>query len=544
MKAVLAVCLLVCVTAGNVDPTQSVFCDICHFLGDEVNGRVLTDDAKREVIFLAKTVCSHLPLFSKECDLAIDQHGKDWVDQLFSLFDVDSICSKAHLCAATEYPRFSKLEDGEKCTACMDGLDLVKMIIESEDMKGLLHVIVNETCMAAGGDVASCEQVVDTIIDQILGNLVPMFNVKTLCVNAGACPATDLEFSKPTDLSCTVCKDVFGIMSTTVNAPEVEELIEITVNQSCQLIGFGVEQCEHVFLYLAGSLLDNVKMMVNPDYICGKMGSCPKVDIPFLSSLGDDEGCKACMDGLDIVDIILKSNETMDLVNIAVDEICMAIGGDVDTCKSIIIGILDPIIENLVNLFDPASLCKQAGACPAYQNTKWEGGIFCQACIDGVLELKNIAEDHETDDMLNELTNIVCNTVDIPFCKSIIGAVIRESLSDVENLNPNVTCANIGACTADVTMVTGAGVTPVTKLDFIPAKVGDTCSECTMVAGEIISLLENAEVDSLIKEAISELCTVLPISDCEATIDGYFDQIVALLKNLDGKTLCSLIGLC
>jgi len=278
-------------------------------------------------------------------------------------------------------------------------------------------------------------------------------------------------------------------------------------------------------------------MGVNPDYMCGKMGSCPKIDIPFTSTLKDDEGCKACMDGLDIVDIILKSNETMDLVNIAVDEICMAIGGDVGTCKSIIIGILDPIIENLVKLFDPASLCKQAGACPAYLNTKWEGGIFCDACIDGVLELKNIAEDHETDDMLNELTNIVCNTVQIPFCKSIIGAVIKESLSDVENLNPNVTCTNIGACTA-------ASVAPVTKLDFLPEKVGDTCSECTAIAGEIITLLQNDEVDSLIKEAISELCTVLPISDCEATIDGYFDEIVALLKNLDGKTLCSLVGLC
>ncbi|KAL5264101.1 hypothetical protein ACHWQZ_G005248 [Mnemiopsis leidyi] len=539
MNAVLAACLLICVTAGNVDPTQSVFCDICHFLGDEVNGRVLTNDAKREVIYLAKSVCSRLPFFSAECDLAIDQHGKDWVDQLFSLFDVDSICSKAHLCAATgEYPRFSKLEDGEKCTACMDGLDMVKMIIESDDMKGLLHVIVNETCMAAGGNVGSCEQIVDTIIDQILGNLVPMFNVKALCVNAGACPATDLDISKPTDLSCTVCKDVFGIMSTTVNAPEVEELIEITVNQSCQLIGFGVEQCEHVFLYLAGSLLDSVKMAVKPDFICGKMGSCPNIDMPFLSNLRDDEGCKACMDGLDIVDIILKSNETLDLVNIAVDEICMAIGGDIDTCKSIITGILDPIIENLITLFDPASLCKQAGVCPAYLDTKWEGGIFCEACIDGVLELKNIAEDHETDDMLNELTNIVCNTVQIPFCKSIIGAVIKESLADVENLNPNVTCTNIGACTADIT--------PVPQLDFIPLpeKVGDTCSECTMIAGEIISLLENETVDSFVKEAITELCTVLPISDCETTIDGYFDQIVALLKNLDGKTLCSLVGLC
>jgi len=204
----------------------------------------------------------------------------------------------------------------------------------------------------------------------------------------------------------------------------------------------------------------------------------------------------------------------------------------VETCEGIVGGILDPIIKNLIAMFDPASLCKQAGACPALLNTKWEGGIFCDACKDGVLELQNIAEDHETDAMLNELTDILCNTIKIPFCQTVIGSIVKEALQNVESLNPNVTCANIGACTSAVTEVTSV------------EKLGDTCSECTMIAGEIITLLENEQVDSLIKEAITELCTVLPISDCETTLDGYFDELVALLKSLDAKTLCSLIGLC
>jgi len=536
MKVFLLCLVIYSVSAGHVDPNQSILCDICQFVGDEVNGRILTNDAKREVISVAKVVCSQLPFFSKECDAAVEEHGKEWVDELFRLFDVDMLCSKVHLCtSAVQYPNFFQLKDGEACTACMDGLDLVRIIIESEDMKGLLHVVVNETCMAVGGNVASCETLVDTIVDQILGNLVPMFNVKALCVNAGACPA-HLHVTKPTQLGCTVCKDIFGIINNTVNSPEVEELIQIAVNQTCQLIGFGVEQCEHVFIYLAGSIMHNVKMAVKPDFICGKMGSCPVSDAPcpYLSAMQSDEGCKACMDGLDLVDQILKSNNTLDLLHIAIDEICKAIGGDVATCAALIDGTLDPIINNLIAMFDPASLCKQTGACPALQHTKWEGGVFCEACVDGVLELQNIAEDTETDEMLDDLTDILCNAIQIPFCKTVIGSIVKESLSDVENLNPNITCANIGACSS---------VSAEEKLE-VTGKVGDTCSECTMIAGEVITLLENQEVDSLIKEAISEICTVLPISDCETTIDGYFDQLVALIKNLDAKTLCSLIGLC
>ena len=533
MIAVL-LCVVISVSAGNVNPAENVLCDVCHFIGDEVTGRVLTEEAERKVISLAKTVCSKIPVFSAECELAVSQHGKDWVDTLFRLVDVDMLCSKAHLCT-TNTVEFT-LRDGEACTACMDGLDMVKMVIESEDMKGLLHVIVNETCSAVGGNVASCEALVDTILDQILGNLVPMFNVKALCVNAGACPAS--LAAKPTEIGCTVCRDVFGIVSSAVNSPEVEELIEITVNQTCLLVGFGVDQCEHVFLYLASSILDSVKLSVRPDSICATLGSCPVSDTPFhLSPVEGKEGCKACMDGMDLVDQILKSPSTLDLLHIAIDEICMAIGGDVATCQGIIEGTLDPIISNLIALFDPASLCKQAGACPALENTKWEGGVFCDACVDGVLELQNIAEDTETDEMLDELTDILCNVIQIPFCKTVIGSIIKESLTDVESLNPNTTCANIGACS-------NLDEQDQVRSYEVRSSVGDTCSECTMIAGELITLLENQQVDALLKEAISEICTVLPISDCETTLDGYFDQLVALLKNLDAKTLCSLIGLC
>jgi hypothetical protein len=117
----------------------------------------------------------------------------------------------------------------------------------------------------------------------------------------------------------------------------------------------------------------------------------------------------------------------------------------------------------------------------------------------------------------------------------VIGAIVKESLKDVENLNANVTCANVGACTSLTNVKT--------ELD-ISGKVGDECSQCTMIAGEVITLLENGQVDAMIKEAITEVCTILPISDCEKTLDGYFDEIVALLKSLDAKTLCSLMGLC
>ena len=539
---VLLTCFIAAISAVHEDPQQSLLCDVCHFTAKEIKMRVLGESGKEEAMGLAADVCliisNYTPKWGEKCFKILNKHGIEAINYIFEhVPDVEAYCDEIifedeYICPHndTAHNAFFQLKEGERCQACKDGLDMVKTLISSDDMKDMIHVIVNETCMAIGGDVASCEAVTDSVIDEILGNLLPMFKVDALCQFAGACPVPHWLEMHSSELGCLLCKDGFGILERIFASPELADIVNVAVNQTCQLIGYGEDSCLFVGKFVATKLLSTLKQVVEPATVCGKVGACPLTPAPkyIPDTLQDGEGCKACVDALKIVDSILKANETMDLVHVAVHETCMAIGGDVDTCTKIIEGVIDPILTRAIAMFDPAALCKQSGACPSLQLDSPEGGMFCNFCIDGILELQNIAKDKETNDMISELTSIACNAIKIPFCKAIIGVAVKDALQGITGLNANSTCSSLQACT---------------KLH--EENLGDACSTCTMVTNLVINgIVGNSEFKALVDAAISGICGVCPYKQCVPIMNAGFAQVVNMIKSFGGRGLCSLFGLC
>ena len=450
-------------------------------------------------------------------------------DNTVKLFDANSICKSVGSCPAS---LMENLGEGEGCTACIDGFRMVKMLISSDEMKDILHVVVNETCIAIGGDEAACEALVDTIIDQILGNLVPMFDEEALCAHAGACPAQTLQSLIKTDPGCSLCNDIFTITQNILDNDKLIEVVIIAINETCKFAPFGAtgeEYCNLASNWMFFQVLEKLTAMVDPKHICGDIGGCPLTMFPVVTTLKSDEGCRSCVDGLELVDIIIKSDAVRDLVRVTVSEICMSIGGAVNVCEKIMNGIFDPIIDNAVKLFDPKSLCQKSGACPTLESDMGADGIFCDFCVEGVLELHNIAKDQETDVMLTDLTNIICNLGQIPFCKSIMATVVKQVLSNMETLSANQTCANIGACS--------------TATFLAPALGNELCDECKMISQLAITAM-NTELNGEIKTAVGQVCAYIPISGCEKLVDGYVDEILEVLDEMDPKTICAAMGLC
>ena len=392
----------------------------------------------------------------------------------------------------------------------------------------------------------------------------------------------------------------------------------------CSELPFVSNECTALVTEYGHYYLELLAGAIDVPQLCAEVGLCSErvrnaIETTQLfqvlqQGLKDDDACKACTDGMDIIQTILNSKDTLDLLHIAVHEICGLVS--VSGCEIIADTALDQIIQKLLPMFNPDSICKEIGACPALQpllSLEVGDSPVCQGCHDLLGELKKVANDPDTKAISKDLAPVICELVSIPFCESLVSKLLEENLVKVQNLDVDGTCVALKACDGELvepvevgdacsecaqiadlvlkelqdpavqqeleavldevctilpisdcketlhsyllmieTLI--AGMDGKTLCGYIglcsykrpeqPAKVGDTCSECTMVAGEIISLIENQQIDSLIKEAITELCTVLPISDCETTLDGYFDEIVALLKNIDAQTLCSLIGLC
>ena len=285
---------------------KSVPCDFCEFIGHEINQKLINKDNANKILDIMDGVCSRLGPFERICKEFVDNEIKSALYKAIDMLDFDEICKKAHLCTSRMNDVTPLLKMGletidnfgndDGCNACKDGLGLVKKILNSPQLKDLVHIGVSELCDVAAADTEDavmCKNITIGIIDSILGNLLPLFSVDSLCQQAGACPALSATF------------------------------------------------------------------------------------------IGDSEGCTACIDGLELVKMVLTSDEIMELVNIAINETCKAIGGDVETCDTVTAQILDNIIKNLVTLFDPEGLCQQSGACPATFNpysNDITGSRSCAVC--------------------------------------------------------------------------------------------------------------------------------------------------------------------
>jgi len=539
--AVLIACLVAATLAVHQKPQQSFLCDVCRFMGQEINMRMLDDDTKEMVLETAQEVCDLLPSSLKsKCSATITEYGSDVVDEIFKSLDLAPYCEKMeifpheYLCPQNATLEAAPVESDGGCRACKDSLDMLKMLLSSEDMKDLIHVAINQTCSAIGGDtVEMCETMVTNVVDEILGNILPMFDVGALCRFAGACPAPQWMAGKASDVECLLCKDGFGILEGILASSQLSDIMDIAINQTCTAIGIGQNRCLDIGSFLKGQLIDTLKELATPSFVCGQIGVCPAVakTLNVNTYVEDNEGCKACMDAFDLIQAILKADETEDLVHIAVNEFCIAVAGaQSDTCAKLIEGVVDPILKQLIFLFDPATLCKKAGACVNLLMVDADSAV-CDICIDGIQEIRNIAADKEVADMLSKITDVVCNSLKIPFCKVGLNGVIKEALQGLQNLNPNATCATLNAC-------------PKFFLEN-DVEGGPLCTMCTMASNAIINgIVKNKQFHTLVNEAITLICKVWPGDECPQILDEVFETMIKALEAFGGQGMCSIVGLC
>ena len=111
-----------------------------------------------------------------------------------------------------------------------------------------------------------------------------------------------------------------------------------------------VTEYGHYYLELLAGAIDVPQL-------CAEVGLCSErvrnaIETTQLfqvlqQGLKDDDACKACTDGMDIIQTILNSKDTLDLLHIAVHEICGLVS--VSGCEIIADTALDQIIQKLLD---------------------------------------------------------------------------------------------------------------------------------------------------------------------------------------------------
>ena len=425
------------------------------------------------------------------------------------------------------------------CNLCVDGLSEVKVMFADKQFQSLLDTTQSLIC--AYVPIEDCQNWITQQLEA-LDNDVETLDPKSYCTQQGVCTTRNVG-----DYKCNFCELLGDELKQLLRKNETENFILDSVKKVCVDIPLIGSECGSLIDEYGIYYLDMLMEKINIASICGELGLCnaevrrmiQATDIFQVVSqrLRDSEGCEACKDGIGMVHEVLQSKEFLDLLHIAAKELLDAIG--MSQYESLVDTVIDEAINQYVlPLLDPTTLCKEAGAClttsievEATNLTSDE----CDACTELLGELKKVSKDPDTGKAVTDLVGVICDNIKIPLCESLLGNLVKEQLIKLQNLDVAGTCSSLGLC---------AEFKPL--LDHIRRvnKLGDTCSECKAIAGEVITILQNEEIDNLIKSGISEICSLIPIANCEQTLDQYFDEVIAIIKNLDGQTVCDLIGLC
>ena len=435
-----------------------------------------------------------------------------------------------------------QVKDSAQCNLCKAGLTELQTIAGDPKIKDILTLAKNYLCKSI--PIENCD---DWVSEQLsyLAEDVNKIDPAAACTKMKACSTDRYMTSQVGETKpCAFCEFVGEEVRSLLNDKTVEDVSDAVIAMChSELPAVLATGCEAVVKEYGTPFIERFFKDLDVTEACAEIGLCSEdvrhmiqASEPFQvlsKALKESDGCKACKDGVIELKMVLSNPDTLDLMHIGVKEMCALV--KTPLCELLANTAIDNIVKELIKKLDAEKMC--SGLCVkneniiAVESPSLEEKPLCEACEDALGEIKKVANDKETQEMIKDLAQVICGHISIPFCQTVFDKLIKSQVDHLKNINVKGTCAMMPGC--------GTKEAPVTGNDL-----GNTCSQCTFIADELLTVLRNADIDSLIKEGIDEVCSVIPIPNCAAQLDKYVDLVFDFIKKLDGKSLCSMIGMC
>lgn len=438
--------------------------------------------------------------------------------------------------------------DAASCRLCTAILKEAKVAWTDPSTQDLIKLATDGICATV--PIEDCSNWINeqvSVIDQSIAGMIPQHT----CASIGMCPAMSAaapEVDAITDVECDFCEFVGDeVVKYIVTNASIDLLVNLT-ESVCSKIPLVSNECEQLVMEYGNYYLHLIADKIDVAALCVKAGLCKQetremiYNHPLFAvavrSVQEGEGCAACKDGMDMIKLILNSPDLKDLTHIAVKEFCSVV--HFSGCDAIVEVVINQILNEYVPKFDPENMCIGFGACPnntavAVVDEEVGDAEICEVCHDALAEVKKIANDPGSAAIVTDLAPVICEAISIPFCARIIGSLVTTQFDKLKTLDPTKECVKLAACPAYGAL--NAVLKAVNSND--PA-----CDRCTQVADQVIAGLEDEQVDTIIRDEIGELCSLLPLPDCKETLDGYLNQLISLLKLTNGKQICTMAGIC
>ena len=353
---------------------------------------------------------------------------------------------------------------------------------------------------------------------------------KTVCSMIGLCGSKKIQEAPVKDVSfdqCDICTLVSDELLTVLKNDEIETLVKQGVEQICSVVP--LPNCASMVDNYVDMAFGMIKSL-NGKTLCSWIGLCSSGKFKEIPVNDLKDSCAMCTTVVDEVLTLLKSEES--IIKTTVDELCSIM--PIPDCKETMDNYIKMIFGFIENL-DGKTVCSMIGLCGSkkIQEAPVKDVSFdqCDICTLVSDELLTVLKNDEIETLVKQGVEQICSVVPLPNCASMVDNYVDMAFKMIKNLNGKTLCSWIGLCSSE-------------KLKEVPVNdlKGAPCTMCTTVVDEVLTILKSEE--SIIKTTVDELCSIIPIPDCKETMDNYIKMIFGIIDNLDGKTVCSMIGLC
>ncbi|XP_072050756.1 uncharacterized protein [Amphiura filiformis] len=547
-------------------------CTDCKNFFTDVQNMLKDPTLQTQVLHDLEKVCSLLGSYSTQCTSLIDQYGPIALTLIISELDPSTICGAIHYCQSDPqsimaHILLKSINEGHKvlptsdeCTDCTAFFGDVQDLFANYTVQQMLIKDLDQICNIFA-DPLSCKQMIEEYGGQVFDFLAGQIDMGGLCKTIGFCMGKQrVKAADP----CTDCQNFFKDVQMMLQNSTVQNQILMELEQVCSVLGQYESECKSLLQQYGPLVINLVVSQLTPSNVCGTIGFCQSVPVPQLSqfiiaSMNNLQG-DACTDCEaffgDIQKMLMDPVVDKEILS-TLEDVCSLLGSLESQCKSMIGGYGNMVLEVVVNLLKPETVCKTIKYCPAAKRQtilamstpQVKAGDPCTDCKAFFGDVKMMLSNATTQkEILNEL-KMVCSLLGdlADQCNSLIdqyGPLVFDLL--LPELDPTSICGTIGFCQGvDTKQMIAALTRVIIKMRMQPT--ADMCTDCKMFFGDVQKVLMDPNNQQTILSAVEQVCSLLGdlSSECQSLVEQYGSTVInAVAQVLDPMTTCSTIGFC
>ncbi|XP_010874855.2 prosaposin isoform X2 [Esox lucius] len=183
-----------------------------------------------------------------------------------------------------------------QCAICEFVMKEVESMLDDEKTEQDVVHAVEKVCSVLPASLsAQCQDLIEAYGQAIIELLVQEADPKTVCTVLGLCKGAGRAFVPVMDKSkfqvggfCEVCKLAVNYIDGVLEQNATEAQIEDAVRKVCSFLPESVRsECDQLVQQYEPMLIELLLQMMDPDFVCVKLGACPAV----LPNILDLEPC-------------------------------------------------------------------------------------------------------------------------------------------------------------------------------------------------------------------------------------------------------------